>query len=928
MTRRLSTPLVALLVPVLSLIAAAVVHAEVYTNVPLKELTFPNGGVDHAPTSGPSVANRNGSIDARIVMDNGAEAYFAGDDGVWITQRLADLAPRRIVIRSDAAGQLAGTIYGANDDNTAVNAVRFTVNSADHPGTRQDFLKARFAYYQHLQQSSLPGAAYFRQRVRAARQELGKDAPPELPEQLAQSNHDDELDQTFGFASGGRAVSENLQLDRALPSTTQPAAVDVKTADLQGVATQPFDWKPLVKDLHPQPDALAAIIPADQHAIFFPSFAACMALADRADQQLSPFISTIESAAGDARTRQRYERQLCLSMTQLGRLLGPSLIDSVAITGSDPYWRVGSDLAVIFQAKDAATLNRLIAAQQMMRRASEPEASPVNGEVAGISYSGLVSGDRGVCSYLATIGPAVVVTNSLVQLEKLASVQQAKAAALSSTPEYTFFRDRYRLGDEKETALLVLSDQTIRRWCSPRWRIGDSRRTRAAAVMSDLQAEYARDIAMGPIKRQIVTPNRFVPGLDRMSLHTGGVFSDTFGSLDFMTPIAELNLDTVTREEADAYDRWRSGYERNFRWFDPIAIRISLGATSIGVDTTVMPLMVSSDYQDVVELSAGAKLTADSADPHYAMAQIAMAFNPKSKQLINLSNIAQSFGGGAAGIDPLAWLGHSASLYGDDDGFWDELAKADQADEFIRHQVARLPVALYVESSSPLKLAAFLTALHGLADQSAPNLTTWETLKHGDLSYVKITAAGAGMEGMENLALYYAALPHALILSLNEGVLTRSMDREAARKPGAAAATMPATQPVGPWLGESYCLRLAPRFLQSIMDAGKNELQAQAQETAWRNIPILNEFKRLLPDQDPAQAYERVFGIALIDGAGGHYDWDEKWQTMQSSIYGSPAQPKQGPTVLDTVKGMGGNFGVTFEHGGLRARAEIELPGQ
>jgi hypothetical protein len=168
---------------------------------------------------------------------------------------------------------------------------------------------------------------------------------------------------------------------------------------------------------------------------------------------------------------------------------------------------------------------------------------------------------------------------------------------------------------------------------------------------------------------------------------------------------------------------------------------------------------------------------------------------------------------------------------------------------------------------------------------------------------------------------------------LNEGVLTRAIDRELARRShtttAAAAAEdqPPTTRPIKPWLGESYCLHLTARFLQSFTAPGPREMmQAEAQNVAWRNEPILNEFRRLLPDQDPVQAYERVFGITLIDGGGGKYEWDPKWQTMQSSVYGSPEQPKSGPTVLDSIQGMGGNFGVTFEHDGLRGRAEIELP--
>jgi hypothetical protein len=42
-------------------------------------------------------------------------------------------------------------------------------------------------------------------------------------------------------------------------------------------------------------------------------------------------------------------------------------------------------------------------------------------------------------------------------------------------PEYKFFRSRSERGED-ETAFLLLSDATIRRWTGPRWRIASSRR--------------------------------------------------------------------------------------------------------------------------------------------------------------------------------------------------------------------------------------------------------------------------------------------------------------------------------------------------------------------------------------------------------------------------------------------------------------------
>ena len=154
------------------------------------------------------------------------------------------------------------------------------------------------------------------------------------------------------------------------------------------------------------------------------------------------------------------------------------------------------------------------------------------GESDGIEYYNVRSPDRSVCSYVARLDHAVVVTNSLYQIERLAAVANKKSPSIASLPEYVFFRDRYKLGDPEETGFVFLSDATIRRWCGPRWRIATSRRPATWPFVAELQAanmdrlakktcparpdlhrlRYGRDwrTRAGQPRRPFVTP-RFAP---------------------------------------------------------------------------------------------------------------------------------------------------------------------------------------------------------------------------------------------------------------------------------------------------------------------------------------------------------------------------------------------------------------------------------
>jgi hypothetical protein len=51
----------------------------------------------------------------------------------------------------------------------------------------------------------------------------------------------------------------------------------------------------------------------------------------------------------------------------------------------------------------------------------------------------------------------------------------------------------------------------------------------------------------------------------------------------------------------------------------------------------------------------------------------------------------------------------------------------------------------------------------------------------------------------------------------------------------------------------------------------------------------------------------------------------EKYETMASSVYGHPGAPKDGPATAPVLENLlSGDFGLTFEEEGLRARAVPE----
>jgi hypothetical protein len=709
-----------------------------------------------------------------------------------------------------------------------------------------------------------------------------------------------------------------------LAGTVKAKAPDVALADLTGITVREYDWSAKTKGLTPALDPLAAVVPADQHALFFSSFAAMTAVLDALDGAGTPVLQVFEPQSSDARTKERYQRQLCLEMSELSRRFGPQLVASVAFTGGDAYLRSGSDVAVLFEAKQPEVLLAFLAAKLQAATADAAGgAKALAGTVGALAWRGAVSPDRAVCAYLARVGAGtVVVTNSLAQLARLDAVAAGRESALDTTGEYRFFRDRYPLA-AGDGGLLVLSDATIRRWCSPRWRIGESRRVRAAAALGELQARAVAGLVSGAA----ALPAQH-GGLGRLSTTAGVVASEAYGTLGFMTPVGELAIERVSKAEADAYARFRDRYQHRWSaWFDPIALQLLPQAQGIAADLTVMPLISDSEYRQVIEFTRGGKIAPQAGDPHPGtLLHVAVALDPASRPLREVGGMLTGMNRKFE-VDPFAWLGGSLALYADADPFWDEVAKAPEAERFLEKNFWRAPVALQAEVKDGLKLAAFLTVLRGFAEQSAPGLTVWENRTWKDQPYLRVGPSDEAAEQNRDIgkaALYYAATPSALLVTLNEEVLKRALDRRAERKQ--AKADGKEAPLATPWLGDHLGLRVERGIGMLVrsferLDGGAG---GRLQLLSWANLPILNEWRRLFPQEDPVALHERLWQVRLACPGGGRYVWNERFQTMESTVYGCPAAPRQGgdlPELVERLRPSGA--GLTFEEQGLRARLTL-----
>jgi hypothetical protein len=863
----------------------------------------------------------------RVQLDGDGEAYVRCDDVNRVTAETTQIAAR-----SPQGKGVKGTLYwprrvenGKPQDDFA--QVRFAIApSAADAMHRAGFLHAKVAHYQRLLAADMPGGAWFRHQVDLTRRELGQpsETPANTPMRQFFGRRGGQLEETYALVSGGRALSENLQLDRVLP-TTDVGVATVDVDKIAGITVREYEWD--VEKLQPEIDPLARWIPDDQHALFFPSFDALVDLVHHADELGTPILNIAQPRGESARTRERYEKQLGISLGEIAPRLRRELVSSVAVTGSDPYFRTGTDVAVLFESNSAGALRELLESQIKLASSSTATAEPVTGRVGAMEYTGLRSPNREVSSYVAARQDVVIVTNSLEQLAAIAAVAAGERSALAGLPEYTFFRDRYRR-DEAETALLLVSDKTIRRWCGPKWRIATSRRTRALAVMTDLQAANMNRLVSAGFVPGAIYSDRWQHLVGDLMLDADGVRSSLHGSLEFQTPIAELDVQLVTAEEKAMYERWREGYQRNWStFFDPIAVRFKIDDDRLAADLTVMPLIAGSQYNQYIEISKGAEIGANDGDPHAeSLVHFVLAIEPDSELVRQGTNIFKMFAP-QVNVDPLSWMGESIAVYAEESPVWKELAES-KDHRFAEANFHRFPVALYVEVQSGLRLTAFLAGVRAFVEQTAPGMTVWESLEHAGQPYVKVSPTERARQNErelpEDAGLYYAASGDHLLVTINHDLLRRALERYAGRqKTDENGEGVERSGP--PWLGKNLSAQVDHRALEFFEFAYRNDYQQLMQNVAWNNIAILNEWKHRYPDRDPVALHQGIWKTRLQSPAGDGYRWNEAWQTMESISYGHPGEPKPGPAFPAALRAVAqANFGVTFEEDGLRTRVELK----
>ena len=877
------------------------------------------------------------------VGNEGVNFYIALDNRNRFRPRtsLANLLPRiRISAESQSSTPPSGTLYFPKEDWSTMVAYPFKFNTTPlrQKQAKVHHLQIKIAHYQRLQNLGGPGTAWYRHQISETREILNA-IPNRADYTLALNSNTtrrrqnrNDLNASYSLVSGGRAVSENLQLDRDLRLTTLryrkeedlKRSINIKT--IEGITIDEIDWKNRISPDKPvTPSTLAKAAPHDQYFLYFQTFPQLVDLIDNSLEQGTPLLRLLEDRSENAQTLERYQTQLALPLDDLVRQFGPELIQSVAITGSDPYLRTGTDLTVLFHAKDALALHTTLKVRRKQIELTSPHKPKAGkGRILNTPYESLITDNLSVRSYLARHKDIHIVTNSKSQLQKILNILKTNKVpgaenvnipqSIASLKEYTWFRQCY---DSQDRPFFLITDASIRQWCSPKWRIATSRRTQAAAILAELQS---RQLEASEENQELSGP-KWLGEL----IHTPtGPQSSIYGNLAFLTPISELYIDKVSPQEQRAYNNFRNAYQGRWRnFFDPIGGTLSIQPDKMEVDMSVLPLIAQSQYNNMRRVAGNITFSPTAASPSPdTLLHAIIALDMQGATMRQIGSFA-SRTSPTLGTNALAWLGNHASFQLMNAPFWKEFAEHVQTglepDDFLEKNIHNFPVLAKLDVKNPFLMTAFLGTCRAFLEQTSPGMLAWENRTHKEQTYVRIGLSEKNKQAMKpdspwrEIAVYYRVEPKLLTFSLREDLIQQSI--------AADSKEVPKTQQ---WLAGSMGVQVNGGTIPTLQNLTGDSIHQALQFRSWNNIPILNEWRRTHNQADAVSYHKTHWHTHLSCPGGGTYQWNETFQTYESTVFGCPAKPKKPNKPISFFSDLKHlSFGLTFEDDGLRAKTRL-----
>jgi hypothetical protein len=615
-----------------------------------------------------------------------------------------------------------------------------------------------------------------------------------------------DLAELMETTTGATAIQEALQQKRPLFIQAAKDKPSVPIASLKGPVLAHHPWKVMLQRTGAAPaEPLASNTPAEFYFVRAIDLPSLFRLFDQVDAWGSPAANVLDGVAEERALAARYETQLALKRGPLTRALGPAVIGEVAVVGSDPYVKEGSDVTVLLRVKNRPLLELALTTTQAELEGDHGKLSHETRQHGGVDVVVARSSDGAVMQQRASIGDLEVVSNSAAAIDVVLDTCKGQHPRLADELDFQFMLAR----DAKTRAdvLTYMGDRFVGEVVGPKQKVLEARRQIA---MSELMTPGFAALLYGWMqgKSPVRGEDLFAASLlgkdelkhangDLIEWHPGVAARSRWGTVASMTPLIDLPApNRVTAGERAGYERFARAYQESWSaYIDPIALRIAFDTSGKGTTTTVdvreLPLIRATRYREIVDFVGAAHFAPPGPpDGMRVVAGVGADASPRRELEHAIGALSSRH---AVTFD---WIGEWASI-----GLADrstlpsalqrlaekDLPQAPRSSEYPPgselEAITTLPLYLEIAVKSTAQAAIALAALRLVANETIPKMFEWgEFGIRRDVPMVRIALkkelASGVVEASADVNIFYALTGGAIIFTMHDWLLRRLIDEQ------------------------------------------------------------------------------------------------------------------------------------------------------
>ncbi len=349
-------------------------------------------------------------------------------------------------------------------------------------------------------------------------------------------------------------------------------------------------------------EPIAMRVPKDCVYIRFGSFKNFMWFQDLTQSIEGDAMNLLASQSVARNGTEKIQTLLASRMTEMSKLMGPTVIQDVAFIGSDLFFDDGPSFGLLFQAANNFLLSTGINGERSNYLKTNPDAKEKTVKIAGKKVKFLCTPDGRIQSYYVIDGSYHLITTSKKLVEDFLNTSDGQES-LGAQRYFKYARSLMPL-DNKYTVFVYASEDFLYRIVSPKYWTEISRRRRSAAEIEmthlayqaalneGYHAESIEDLVLyGYLPKSVlIRPD----GSRLMFDDKGDIYDTKRGYCGQFRPVADMKVEFMSDYEIGRFEAMRDSFQQKIVQLCPLMVGLKVNKiddnhNTLSVDARVAP---------------------------------------------------------------------------------------------------------------------------------------------------------------------------------------------------------------------------------------------------------------------------------------------------------------------------------------------------